>query len=276
MTNLKLELGGIALIAMAAGGTAFAQAAGDQPAQNQPAPNAQPSPPTPQPPPPDDNAPITCPVPNQPGQAQGQYQGQYNPPPPPPSMAPTPVYSETTQEYNWVHDVGLAFEVGGGVDDFVGTTMRDTTGTGGSWDARLTLGTRSYVAGELSYIGSAQSINRLGLSTNSELIGNGAQAALRLNGTIDEPIQPFLYGGAAWRHYSLNNSGANLSDVTNNVDVFEVPVGVGLASYIGGLMLDVRGEYRFAWGNDTLVPNNNGSSASLDRWGVTGNIGYAF
>jgi hypothetical protein len=264
MSNLKLELGGIALIALAASGTAFAQAAGDQPAGNAPAANAQPSPPTPQPPPPDNSEPITCPVPNQPAQNA-----------PPPSMAPTPAYEET-HEYNWVHDIGLAFAVGGGVDDFVGSTMRDVTGTGGSWTARGTLGTRSYIAGELSYIGSAQSISRLGLQNNTELIGNGAQAALRLNGTVNEPIQPFIFGGAAWRHYDLNNSGTNLSDVTSSVDVLEVPLGLGVASYIGQLMLDVRGEYRFAWGNQTLVPNSNGSSASLDRWGVTGNIGYAF
>ena len=41
-------------------------------------------------------------------------------------------------------------------------------------------------------------------------------------------------------------------------------------------MGDVRGEYRWAWG-DGLVPDPSGEgTSSLDRWGVGGNIGYNF
>jgi hypothetical protein len=176
--------------------------------------------------------------------------------------------------HNWVHDIGVGLSVGGGVDDFVGDIMRSTTGVGGSWTARLTIGTRSLVAGEVSYIGSAQSISALGLSNNSTLIGNGAQAVLRLNGTTDYPVQPFIYGGAAWRHYSLNTSNPNFSDVRDNSNALEVPVGIGLAGYYEGFMFDARGEYRFGWVDNNIL---GGSGTPLmDRWGVTGNLGYSF
>ena len=283
MMNLKQALGVFAMVALAAGGTALASpvtvAQADDQApqqQQQPAPAGQAG--QTQNDQDQDDQPVQCPVPQNQQTAQaGQYQyqgGQYQGQQPPPA-APPPA----EQEYGagaWMHDIGLGISVGGGVDDFVGDTMRGATGVGGDWTARLTIGTRSFIAGEFSYIGSAQSISRLGLSSNSELIGNGAQAALRINGTVDFPIQPFIYGGLAWRHYSLNNSGANFSDVSNSNDTLEVPLGAGVGAYLSGLMLDVRGEYRFAWGNHTLVPDSNGGDSLLDRWAVTGNIGYSF
>ncbi len=265
MKNLKLELGALVLVAAAGPGSALA----DPPPADPP--QAQPS----------EDEPIACPVPGQTGaQAQANVQTPQqtamaqpqpgpSPYPPPPSEA-GPVYHERT----WVEDVGVGLSIGGGVDDVSGSTLRNTTGTGGSWTARLTFGTHSYIAGEASYIGSAQSITALGLSTNSTLIGNGAQAALRLNGTIDYPVQPFVYGGAAWRHYSLSTSGTNFSDVSSSTDAFEIPVGIGVGGYIDQLMLDVRGEYRFAWVDHDLIAGTG--NPLMDRWGVTGNIGYEF
>jgi hypothetical protein len=265
MKNPKLELGGIALIVIAAGGNALA---GDAPAANDPPPPAA------QQPAGDDSTPIACPVPNEAGQpGQPGYAAQPAPPPPPPSMAPTP--AEVTPAYNWIYDIGLGFAVGGGVDDFVSSTMRNATGVGGSWTARVTVGTHSFLAGEASYIGSAQSISSLGLASNSELIGNGAQAALRLNATTNYPVQPFAYGGLAWRHYSLNTTSPNFSDVADHADALEVPVGIGIAGYVSGLMLDARGEYRFGWTDHDIIPGASGNNA-MDRWGVTGNIGYSF
>jgi hypothetical protein len=245
------QLRGAALIVATVGGSAFAQdppqGTSDQPTD-----------------------PVTCPTPNVPPQQTQQQQAQ-----PMYGSEPQPVEAHTGAE-TWVHDIGVGLAVGGGVEDFSGSTMRNTTSTGGSWTARLTFGTHQYIAGEASYIGSAQSINRLGLSGNSELIGNGAQAALRINGTINYPIQPFLYGGAAWRHYSLNTSGTNFSDVVSSSDAVEIPLGVGVAGYVGNLMLEARGEYRFGWVNHDIVTQSNGGTPLMDRWGVTGNIGYSF
>ena len=266
MMTLKQKLSGIALTILV-GGTAYAQTA---PA-NDPAPGQAPSQ-TAQASADDSSETVSCPTQPTANPPAGCPQAQ-----PVAQPAPQPAYQPEGEAAgaNWVHDVGVALSVGGGVDDFAGS-MRNTTSLGGSWDARLSFGTRSYIAGEASYIGSAQTFNTIA-SNHGTLTGNGAQAALRLNATVDYPIQPFIYGGAAWRHYNLNSSTAALADVAQNSDVFELPVGGGIAAYFENLMLDVRGEYRFAWGGSDIAngSTNNGTGA-LSRWGVSGNIGYVF
>jgi len=182
--------------------------------------------------------------------------------------------SSTSSMEGWF-DHNLAFSVGGGVDDFTRDAARRDTGVGGSWNARLTIGTRSYIAGEVSYIGSAQTMNNNinFASNNGTLYGNGAQGALRLNMLVNFPVQPFAYGGAAWRHYSFSQGSG--SD-----DLLEIPAGVGIAAYVSDLMIDVRGEYRFAVAESSSLPmiglTNSNSASDLDRWGVTGNLGYMF
>jgi len=264
MRNLRLKLGGIVVLVAAIGGNAAAQ----DPPPVADDPNA-PKQPDAQPPATSEDEPIQCPAPV----AQA---GPTNAPPPNYNQQPYNEQPAETHYHDWWHETGFAISAGGGASQFVGTTMRDLTGTAGDWTVRLTLGTRSFIAGEVSYIGSAQSISALGLPNNSDLIGNGAQAVLRLNGTVDYGVQPFIYGGAAWRHYSLHESGPNLSDVANSTNALEVPLGVGIAGYWNGVMLDARGEYRFGWTNNDIVPTINGDSPKMDRWQATGNIGYEF
>lgn len=172
--------------------------------------------------------------------------------------------------------IGVAVSLGGGLDDFAGSTMRDTTGVGFGWTARALFGTRSIVAGELAYIGSAQGVDRLGLSGRSTLYGNGAQADLRLNVPTGIFLQPYVYGGVAWRHYTLTTGGSNLSDVADSTDTFEVPVGVGIATYVHEIVFEVRGEYRFSWADHAIVPDSGGGTPLLDRWAVTSSAGIAF
>ena len=126
-------------------------------------------------------------------------------PAPAPAPAPEQAVAVAAPEpsQSWLDTFGFGIEAGGGVDAFAGSTMRDTTSTGGSWDVRAIFGTRSYIAFEASYIGSAQSINSLGLSNDAVLLGNGAQLDIRLNGTRFYMVQPFIYGGGAWRNYML-------------------------------------------------------------------------
>jgi hypothetical protein len=188
----------------------------------------------------------------------------YNAPPPPP---PTTTESESP----WEHQLG--FSVGGGVDDFANGTQRRATDIGGSWDARLTIGTRSFIAAEISYIGSAQTAHLGVIRGDKTLYGNGAQGALRLNLTGGMlPMQPFLFGGGAWRHYSTTGN-SNISE-----DVWEIPAGAGIAAYVSDLMIDVRGEYRFAQDDRTLSRELglDRTGSSFARWGVSGNVGYVF
>jgi len=175
----------------------------------------------------------------------------------------------------WYRRVGFGFTVGGGVDDFARTAMRDLTDIGGSWNARLTIGTHSYIAGEVSYIGSAQSVDFFGLGTNATLVGNGVQGNLRVNMTTHSMFQPYIFGGGAWRHYSLSNNDFNAFDINTSDDVAEVPVGAGIAFNYAGFVIDARGEYRWAFGGD-MVPSLTNDDRAMDRWGVSGNVGFEF
>jgi hypothetical protein len=191
-------------------------------------------------------------------------------------MAPTAIETDDDDD-GLLSGIGIAIAAGGGTGGFVNDTLRESTNIGGDWDVRATIGTRSPIAFEGSYIGSAQSIDALCLDTDALLVGNGLQGALRVNATLDFPVQPFAFGGAAWRRYDLTNADTNLSDVAGSDDVLEFPVGIGVAGRWNALMVDVRGEYRFATENDLLPVSADGSDfAGMDRWGAKATVGVEF
>lgn len=180
-------------------------------------------------------------------------------------VIPTDTYGDHHRER-----LGIALSAGGGTSGFTSDALRGSTNVGGDWDVRATFGTRSLLAVEGSYIGSAQSLSTLGVDSSATLVGNGVQGALRLNGTINAPVQPFVFAGAAWRRYDLTNTSTNTSDIAGSDDVLEFPMGAGVAGRWMGLILDARGEFRIAT-NEDLVANE-----SMHRWGVNANVGYEF
>jgi hypothetical protein len=201
---------------------------------------------------------------------------------------PPDIYvAPTAQTYDgtFYERYGIAIAAGGGTGGFINEDLRDAADVGGDWGVRLSVGTRSPLAFEGSYIGSAQSIDALGLSNDALLVGNGVQGALRLNATIDLPIQPFVFAGAAWRRYDLN-ADTNTSDLDDTDNVLETPVGIGISGRASGLMLDLRGEFRPTFNNnlmrdlsieeEPLEDVGNDSFASMHRWGVNASIGYEF
>ena len=261
--------------------------------------NVQAAPDDPTYPTPDDPIPTdpVPPPPTDPDPTDEPISAPEPPPAPPPDPVPTIDPTPTTQpapvtnvtvvdpdadreEWWTMRSAGFALTAGGGVQGFVGDTMRDTTEDGGNWDVRAAFGTRLPLTLEASYLGSAQAINALGLDSDALLVGNGVQGNLRINATSgDVPVQPFLYGGVAWRRYQLSNTSENTSDVIGEDDVLELPVGIGVAYKVGGMMLDARGEYRSSFYSN-LVPDSGSDAfadpASLDRWGVQANIGVEF
>ena len=205
-------------------------------------------------------------------------------PPPQPYTEPQttyvtqPVVTEE-REQSTLEKYGIGVALGGGVSGFTNETLRDTTDDGGSWGVRVAVGTRSPIAFEAEYIGSAQDISALGLDNDAILVGNGVQGALRVN-LLDYNVQPFLFGGLAWRHYDITNADFNTSAIAGSDDVLEVPMGAGVAFKYAGLMFDARGEYRYADQED-LVPEFTPSglddgAGSMHRWGANANVGVAF
>jgi len=194
---------------------------------------------------------------------------------PPP---PAPVVVETEAERTWFERAGISVAAGGGVAGFTSDEMRDATNDGGMWDVRVTLGSRSPLAFEGSYIGSVQEISALGLDNDALLMGNGAQGALRFNFTQDYAVQPFVYGGVAWMRYDLTNEDFNTSDISSSDDVLEIPVGAGIGLRSSGFLVDVRGEFRGATEED-LMPTfetGEGEDAAMHRYAVKATLGYDF
>jgi len=164
---------------------------------------------------------------------------------------------------------GMAAEIGGGVGGFAYTQATSQTTVGGTWNARLIFGTKTHLAVEAAYIGSAQGLSTLGVSSNAYLTSNGAEGLVRYN-IVTGMWQPYVIGGAAWRHYTLTNTNVNTSDVQNQDDVAETPIGAGLAFKYSGFVADLRGEYRPAFQATLIGPTN------LSNWGVNGKIGFEF
>jgi aminopeptidase N len=95
-------------------------------------------------------------------------------PPPPPSD--TYVRPERRSLYER-YGIGLA--LGGGVEGYAMSDQRDQTTDGGNWDVRLTVGTRSPLALEASYIGSAQAINSFSAPDNRDALKTTWEQGLR-------------------------------------------------------------------------------------------------
>jgi hypothetical protein len=268
---------------LAGTGTAFAQPDSPAPPPDQePIPEEQPIPQEAPPPTPDET-----PAPDTDVDVDVNAQPTYTPPPPPqgnttvvaPIVTPTPV-EEPVAEENLFQRYGISVQLGGGVSGFTSDSMDDATDIGGDWDVRAIFGARSPLAIEAAYIGSAQSIDALGLDNDAVLLGNGAQGDLRLNGLFGESmVQPYLFGGVAWRHYNLTNESFNTSDISDSDDVLEFPVGAGIGFQAGGFNLDVRGEFRPTLLEDMVPQFEAGDpddAAAMHRWGVNANIGLVF
>ena len=198
-------------------------------------------------------------------------------PPPMEEPEPAPPPMEVTEASEpWYERWGLAIAAGGGVEGFVDEAETGAD-VGGNWNVRLSIGTRTPFTFEGSYIGSAQSIDALGLDTDTFLYGNGLQAAGRVNFLQGYGVSVFALGGIAWRHYSLSSNDFNTSDVSDSDDVMEIPVGGGLAFGYGGFMFDARSEYRMTSYGDLFdnAPQIQ-RDPDLNRWNVQANIGYEF
>jgi hypothetical protein len=174
--------------------------------------------------------------------------------------------------------IGTALQLGGGVTNFSSQRTRDLTNVGGYWDVRAVMGTRAPLALEVAYVGNAQDIKAPGLDPNAALLGNGAEADLRLQAPLVTPagllVEPFVFGGGGWQHYSVVNDSTNTSVVHESNDVATVPFGAGIAMGWRGLMLDARFTYRETF-NDNLFPVASESGRSdLQNWAAGLMIGY--
>src|SRR5579862_1577202 len=190
----------------------------------------------------------------------------------PPPAPPTQVEGSMAGYPRWMSHVGAAMMLGAGYEDFTYNNVKAMTGAGTSWDARLVGGTRQYVGIEAAYVGAARSIQTLGLASNTNLVSNGVEGALRLNVPLVQGaalVEPFGFIGLGWQHYSLTHASSNTSDLTGSDDVMSMPYGGGIEASYRMLMLDARFTYRQTYMNDLL----RAEGGKLNTWGVGGNVG---
>lgn len=212
-----------------------------------------------------------------------------NPPQPviveqPAPIAPQPapvVVEERPVNVNIVHQRprrNVSLSLGGGISNFTDETLQDRTGMSGAYEARLGFGMSSILGVEAAYVGTAGSIDTLGLDDEALLISNGVEGLARVNlGTF--AVQPYIVGGASWVRYNVVNDSFNTSDVRDSDSVLAVPFGGGISSYIGdsGLMVDARFTFRKTFDDDLVRPTpSNSDGSSLDNWMATLRLGYTF
>src|SRR5579871_235747 len=197
------------------------------------------------------------------------------PPPAEPMYKPVPAVVPVVHHDTPPSQLGIEASVGGGAVGFIDSAVRNTVNTGGAWDARLTFGTRLPIAIEGAYVGSAQSIDALGLATNSRLVGNGVEGDLRLNFT-NFKVQPYIFGGAGWTHYQINNSNINTSSVASQDNVGTVPLGAGISIRPTKVFIvDIRGTYRAVF-DDQMFDRITNSNNSMQNWNAYGRVGFEF
>jgi hypothetical protein len=194
---------------------------------------------------------------------------------------------EDDDDRHLMSGIGTSVQIGGGVFGFTSQGTDDFMDPGGTWTGRVVVGTRLPVALEAAYMGSANTLDALGLDSDSVLLSNGAEANLRWNvlstlfgaslDTVAGHIDPYIFSGIGYRRYSIENDDFNTSRVPANDNVGEVPMGGGISWMIGGIALDMRGEYRLAFDDDLLAVNGaRHSRTELNTWNASTRIGWEF
>jgi hypothetical protein len=173
---------------------------------------------------------------------------------------------------------GVGLFVGGGVTDYTGSAARDQTSTGGSWTGRLTLGTRSIVGLEGSYIGGANTIHGFTNNNNATLIRNGIEGAVRINLPLyvnQTLLEPYISGGVGWNDYRVTNynTAINASVSTGTDSTLSIPLAGGFTFGYHGFLADLRYTIRPTYDQQILI---NQSSSALTNWDVGGMVGYEF
>jgi hypothetical protein len=161
--------------------------------------------------------------------------------------------------------------VGGGVADFTASSVKSRYDVAGTWDARVGIGSRFYVGGELAYVGSAANADGPG----PDLLANGVEGVVRLQlPTVSGRwlVAPFAFGGVGYRRLSLRDAPAGVSD---SDDVGVVPFGGGVTVGHDRLLVDARFTYRTHF-SENLALAAGERPADLDAWAVGASVGYEF
>ena len=201
------------------------------------------------------------------------------PPPPPPVVINNNMPAPPPRSDMPASEIGVGVTLGGGAVGFWQEGTKAFVDTGGSWDVRATIGTRLPIAFEAAYVGTAQSVNALGLSTDAILLGSTAEGDIRIN-ILRGRVQPYVFGGAGYTYYRITNTAISTSDLQRTDNVFEIPFGAGLSWRVGhALLLDIRGTGRWTFDDELFkvaAATTNAGDSHLYNWMGTAHLGWEF
>ncbi|HEX8112988.1 MAG TPA: hypothetical protein VF516_34890 [Kofleriaceae bacterium] len=202
-----------------------------------------------------------------------------------PSVATVEVpapYSYAWHDSRLQSGIGISAMLGVGVGGFTNQTMRDTVSlsVASLWDLRVTIGSHTPLALDLSYVGTASGIDALIGFQHGTLIGTTAEGALRYNILPHNAWNPYTFAGIGWQRYDLTGGSFALSDTgmndSDNSIVF--PMGAGLAYRDrSGIVADVHGTFR-ANTRAGLVLDGPGSTsyAPMHTWAASAAFGFEY
>jgi hypothetical protein len=179
--------------------------------------------------------------------------------------------------------IGISVIAGAGVMGYASRAVRDNTSpVGGMWQLRGSLGTHIPVGLDFDYVGTASTLDALVGSRSGTLLSTTFEGALRWNVLPHATWNPYVFGGVGWSRLdatgaSFSRADTGINDKDNEV-VYPIGAGIGYRTR-GGLIVDVRGTYRFA-GDDNLIVVNPGQLephyASMDWWEASAAAGFEF
>jgi hypothetical protein len=175
--------------------------------------------------------------------------------------------------------IGMTVQAGAGLTNFTGSRASDATNVGAYGELRTVIGTRTFIGGELAYLGSTRSTSSTSATGwHTSLTGNGGEADVRLQLPMVTSkgilLEPFVLAGIGWTHFSYDTRSLTAPKVSD--DVGTIPFGGGLAFGYRGFTADARFTYRPTFGvSDSFVgPLLNGGG--LQAWTMGLMVGLEF
>jgi len=171
---------------------------------------------------------------------------------------------------------GIAVSVEGGTTGFFDHHMRaiETSEVGATWGLRLIMGTRTSLALEARYTGSATPIATPLGDSRRTLLGNGLEGDLRWN-LARGAVTPFVFVGFGFDHEQVSGRGVTLATMgmSDQVDAMVFPIGAGVALRRGDLVVELRGAFR-PCPNGDLVRLVDGGYAAMNAWEASAALGW--
>jgi hypothetical protein len=171
---------------------------------------------------------------------------------------------------------GLSLGVGGGVTGYAKQEARDYLNGGAYWEVRGHYGTRSYLGGELAYVGSSRGLSAPGLDSDAVLVSNGVEMSSRIQLPMmfgDVKVAPFLMSGLGYARLSVMNSDVDGTGIKKGANALTMPMGGGVGLAYQKVKLDLRFTYRKMF-DEHLIEAPGDDKIDLQSWSLGLTAGY--